>query len=242
MQPIDRRGMRVWLKWLIVGAVLVLAGVAVFVALRPRPGPAQPTEVSRQPEAATPIPWLTGTPAVTVSPVLPTAAFTPYPLSPAATAGAPGASRVVRVAAPAIQLDAPVVEVAWTIVEENGQKQSVWETASHAAGHHINSAFPGQGGNIVLSGHHNIEGEVFKRLSELKEGDGITLYTEDGRSYLYVVAQKMIVPEAGASEAERIAHAQYIGETPDERLTLVTCWPYWSNTHRVIVVARPARP
>ena len=26
----------------------------------------------------------------------------------------------------------------------------------------------------------------------------------------------------------------------DDRLTLVSCWPYTSNTHRVIVVAKPA--
>jgi sortase A len=39
----------------------------------------------------------------------------------------------------------------------------------------------------------------------------------------------------------RRKNAQWIMPTGDERLTLVTCWPYeWpGNSHRVIVVARP---
>jgi LPXTG-site transpeptidase (sortase) family protein len=37
----------------------------------------------------------------------------------------------------------------------------------------------------------------------------------------------------------RQANARWIGPFNDERLTLVTCWPYTNNTHRVIVVAKP---
>ena len=40
-------------------------------------------------------------------------------------------------------------------------------------------------------------------------------------------------------EAVRRANAQWIAPTDDERLTLVTCWPYISNTHRLIIVAKP---
>lgn len=145
----------------------------------------------------------------------------------------------MRIIAPAIALDAPVVEVGWYVVERNGQKESVWEAASFAAGHHKNSAVPGQGGNIVISGHHNIEGEVFKRLVELKPGDEVILQTEDGRSFGYRVVETMILPEAGASPEQRRANAQYMAPTAEERLTLITCWPYWTNTHRVVVIARP---
>ena len=34
-------------------------------------------------------------------------------------------------------------------------------------------------------------------------------------------------------------NAAWIMPSEDERLTLVTCWPYTSNTHRLIIVARP---
>ena len=44
--------------------------------------------------------------------------------------------------------------------------------------------------------------------------------------------------EVGASEAQRLANARYIQPTGDARVTLVTCWPYWTNTHRVVVVGK----
>lgn len=143
-----------------------------------------------------------------------------------------------RIVIQAIGLDAPVVEVAWKTVERNGKRVSEWETADHAAGFHKYSAYPGQGGNTVLSGHHNIKGEVFRDLVKLQPGDEILLYAEQ-REYHYQVADNFILREAGVSEEERQRNARWIAPTADERLTLVTCWPYTSNTHRVIVVARP---
>ncbi len=37
----------------------------------------------------------------------------------------------------------------------------------------------------------------------------------------------------------RKANAEWIAPTTNERLTLVTCWPKRSNTHRLIIVAEP---
>jgi sortase (surface protein transpeptidase) len=45
---------------------------------------------------------------------------------------------------------------------------------------------------------------------------------------------------ATASEAERLRQAQTLAPTADPTLTLVTCWPYAANTHRVVVVAKLA--
>jgi LPXTG-site transpeptidase (sortase) family protein len=28
-------------------------------------------------------------------------------------------------------------------------------------------------------------------------------------------------------------------ETNQEQLTLITCWPRWSNTHRLVIIAAP---
>jgi len=132
-----------------------------------------------------------------------------------------------------------VVEVGWHLVERNGQLQPEWETASYAAGHHRNSAGAGEAGNVVISGHHNIKGEVFRRLIDVKVGDQVVLYTADGRSYTYVVTEAPPpLLEVGISEAERREHARYMDPTSDPTLTLITCWPYWTNTHRVIRVAK----
>jgi len=115
----------------------------------------------------------------------------------------------------------------------------VWNVADYAAGWHEASALPGQPGNVVISGHNNIRGEVFRDVADLGAGAEVTL-TADGRPYEYVVESKMIFPERGRSIEERLENNRWIGDFEDERLTLVTCWPYTSNTHRVIVIARPS--
>jgi sortase A len=145
-----------------------------------------------------------------------------------------------RVVAPAIELDAKVVPMGWEMVDRDGTMSSEWTVPAEAAGWHLNSALPGNGENVVLSGHHNVEGKVFRYVVDLNPGDEITLYVDDV-AYEYVVTEKYILKEIGMSLRVRQKNAQWIMPTGDERLTLVTCWPYeWpGNSHRVIVVARP---
>lgn len=145
---------------------------------------------------------------------------------------------ITRLVAGRIALNAPVVEVGWREWTENGQVMRLWEVANYAAGWHKNSALPGQPGNIVLSGHHNIKGEVFRYIADLEIGDVITLYMGE-QPYDYKVEDKFIVKDLDEPEEVRIANARWIGPFEDERLTLVTCWPYTGNSHRVIVIAKP---
>jgi len=124
---------------------------------------------------------------------------------------------------------------------EKGTGLLVWQVADYAVGWHKTSAYPGNPGNVVLSGHHNIKGEVFRRLVELAPGDEIIVYVGE-TPYHYVVEEKHLLREKGMPVEVRRRNARWIMPTPDERLTLVTCWPYTSNTHRLIVVARPKHP
>jgi len=137
-----------------------------------------------------------------------------------------------------VGIDAPVVAVMPVTVTQNGQQYSTWPVADFAAGWHATSALPGQPGNIVLAGHHNIKGEVFRYLVDVQEGDEVDLYIGDS-VYRYYVEQKMILKEKGEPLSVRQKNAMWIAPTPDERVTLVTCWPYTNNTHRVVVVAKP---
>jgi sortase A len=164
---------------------------------------------------------------------------TPSP-SPSPTPVPPEPQPPIRVAAAAIGLDAPVVPMTWQIVDDDGTMVSRWVVPSDAAGWHVNSAMPGQQENVVLSGHHNIEGKVFRYVVDLEPGDRVALTTAEA-VYEYIVAEKYILKEAGMPLKVRQKNAQWIMPTGDERLTLVTCWPYeWpGNSHRVIVVARP---
>jgi len=180
-------------------------------------------------EVATPV-LLEGrqTPSSTAAALAPTATLSPlYPPD--------------RVVIPAIHLDSPVVPIGWHVVEENAQRYSVWEVADNVVGWHKTSSYPGQKGNMVLNGHHNIKGEVFRYLIDLEIGDQVTVYAQ-GRVYTYAVTEKRILKEKGEPPEVRLDNARWIAPTPDERLTMVTCWPYSSNTHRLVVVAKPVSP
>jgi sortase A len=138
----------------------------------------------------------------------------------------------------AVGIDAPVVPVGWHTVEQDGQLTSAWEVAEYAAGWHQNSALPGEVGNMVLSAHSNISGEVFRFLPEVKQGDRIKVYVGE-QIFEYEITETTIVKESGEPPAVRRQNARWIAPTPDERLTLVTCWPYPYSTHRFIAVAKP---
>jgi sortase A len=144
-----------------------------------------------------------------------------------------------RIIIPAIHLDAPVVQSDKTSVELRDQWFEQWTVPNEfAAGWQANSAPLGMAGNTVLGGHHNEYGKVFEHLVELNIGDLIYVYS--GKvTFVYRVVDKLLLPERDVSLEIRKANAEWIAPTTDERLTLVTCWPKRSNTHRVIVVAEP---
>jgi LPXTG-site transpeptidase (sortase) family protein len=72
----------------------------------------------------------------------------------------------------------------------------------------------------------------------VQEGDEVDVYVGD-EVYRYYVQQKLIIKEKGEPVDVRRQNAQWIAPTDDTRVTLVTCWPYTNNTHRVVVVAKP---
>ncbi|MFQ5459957.1 MAG: sortase [Anaerolineae bacterium] len=143
-----------------------------------------------------------------------------------------------RIVVPAIAVDEEVRPVGWSRLFNGDNVANVWDTANYAVGFHKTSAPPGEAGNTVVSGHNNILGSVFSDLYKLEPGNKVYLYAGD-RIRAYKVEQSFIVKEAGASPEERRANARWIEATADERLTMVSCYPPWSNTHRAIVVAKP---
>jgi len=148
----------------------------------------------------------------------------------------PANSPPVRLAIPSIQLDAPIVPIAWH--QARDPAKTAWDDPGSAVGWLRSSALPGRHSNVVLAGHHNIRGEVFRRLVEVQLGDSVCLYGDE-TTYCYRVAERFIISEKYASAEQREQNWLWIAPTIDERLTLVTCWPYTDNTHRLIVVARP---
>lgn len=146
-----------------------------------------------------------------------------------------------RIVIPAIDLDAPVIEAKSRKIRVDNQIFDQYIAPDEfAAGWHPNSALLGVPGNTVLNGHHNVYGEVFGKLVDLQPGDKIYVYSGQ-RRYTYIIANKLILPEFGPDITlkQRLQNARWILPSEDERLTLVTCWPAYSNTHRLIIVASP---
>lgn len=144
----------------------------------------------------------------------------------------------LHIAIPNVGIDTAVVEVSATPVVVDGRTVFTWQVADWAAGHHSTSANPGEDGNIVIAGHADVRGEVFRNLPRVVVGDEVTLTSAAG-TFRYVVEEIHLREYTEASLDEQIAAGEFLGPMEGERLTLVTCWPYQVDTHRLIVVAKP---
>ncbi|MBE0409546.1 MAG: sortase [Anaerolineales bacterium] len=143
-----------------------------------------------------------------------------------------------RITIAAIELEAPVVQADMHWIQVGEVEYQQWEVPNlFAAGWHETSARLGEVGNTVFNGHNNIYGEVFRRLDELVVGELIQVYSNT-HVFEYVITNTMILPERFQDMDVRMSNAQWILPSEDLRLTLISCWPYESNTHRVIVVAK----
>lgn len=100
---------------------------------------------------------------------------------------------------------------------------------------YVDSAKLGEKGNMIVFGHssrlpivRNQMYKAFNRVSELKPGDAVYVYGEDGKIYLYIAASVRIAD----------AEEDVISLSKDStRLTLVTCNVLGEKTSRFIVEA-----
>ncbi|HMA36503.1 MAG TPA: sortase [Chloroflexia bacterium] len=137
----------------------------------------------------------------------------------------------VRIVAPTAHIDTRIIP---TYIDHGA-----WQVADYAAGWLYGTPQPGQPGNSVFAGHNNWHGEVFRYLEFMQIGDAFTIYTSDNVAHHYQVTEMYKVPEQGVDRAQQVANARYVNNTPDERVTLITCWPYTTYTHRLIVIGHP---
>jgi sortase A len=149
---------------------------------------------------------------VTSIPVLPIVPPTPDPRQAEAAAQAAHATGLVI---PAIGVDAPVVHG----VDGESLKLGV--------GHYDGSVNPGEVGNVVLAGHNDVYGEVFRDLDQLEMGDALTLYSQTGECRYRVRGWRIVEP----------SDVSVLEPTDTPTLTLISCYPYRIDTQRIIVVA-----
>ncbi|MGB8644279.1 MAG: sortase [Anaerolineae bacterium] len=154
-----------------------------------------------------------------------------------------------RLVIPKMNLDVGIREAMQTTFEQSGQLYADWSVPYNAVGHLATTVNPGEAGNMVISGHHNLIGPnqfgkgLFGGLWDLQAGDAIYVFDESGRAFVYSVSRSYNVKEAGESFSVREQHARDIlADTGEPILTLITCWngaaaPYSGNTYRWVVAA-----
>lgn len=127
----------------------------------------------------------------------------------------PSPQQAVRIQIPAIDVDAPVVQ------------GDGWEQLKKGVAQHLGTPNPGQNGNIVLSAHNDVFGEIFRHLDRLQEGDEVIVYTNQ-RAFVYVVKQTQVVEPT---------QVEVMAGTQEPVVTLISCYPYLVDNQRIVVTA-----
>lgn len=127
-----------------------------------------------------------------------------------------GPEQAIRIQIPALNVDAPVVQ------------GDGWEQLKKGVGQHIGSGDPGQNGNVVLSAHDDVYGELFRYLDRLAPGDRVIIYTQL-RQYVYIVTETVIVEPT---------QVEVMAPTTDPTISLISCYPYLVNKQRIVVFAK----
>jgi len=128
----------------------------------------------------------------------------------------PAPDQAVRLQIPRLNVDAPVVQ------------GDGWEQLKKGVGQHIGSANPGQNGNVVLTAHNDVYGELFRHLEQLQTGDNVIVYTQQ-RQHVYVVDRTVIVEPTAV---------EVMAPTGSPTVTLISCYPYLVDSQRIVVFAR----
>ncbi len=128
----------------------------------------------------------------------------------------PAPNQGIRIQIPALNIDAP-------IVQGDG-----WEQLKKGVGQYLGSAHPGQDGNVVLSAHNDVYGELFRYLDRLAPGDEIVIYTQQ-RQYIYIVDRTILVEPTAV---------EVMASTGSPTVTLISCYPYLVDDQRIVVFAR----
>jgi sortase A len=132
---------------------------------------------------------------------------------------------------PKIKVDVPIVPNV-----DGGSETAYLAALENGVAHFQGTALPGEGSNIFIFGHSSYYAAkpgnyktVFAQLDQLKIGDEITV-SLNNQKYVYIVSSiKKVNP----------SDVQYLQPTPEEQLSLMTCYPPGTTKYRLIVIAKP---
>ena len=120
-----------------------------------------------------------------------------------------------------------VLEIPSVGLEVPVYSTSTGQTMDRGAGIIDGMAYPHEAGNIGISGHRD---GYFRALKDVQVGDTLVLQTLVGTKQFRIDAAQVV----------EIADTSVLQDTPDQTLTLVTCYPFYFVGHapqRFIVTA-----
>jgi sortase A len=96
-------------------------------------------------------------------------------------------------------------------------------------GHYPGTADFGEKGNSVLLGHRNyVYGHYFRELNKLELGD-IIILRKNNDEFIYEVTDSFVVEPA---------ETWVLDSSEEAEITLITCTPIITYTHRLIIKGR----
>jgi len=146
-----------------------------------------------------------------------------------------------RIIIPRINKNIPIARVSsknllahdWNALEKDMQK-----ALESGVVHYPGTSLPGENGNTVITGHSSYFPwdpgrfkDVFALLHQVNIGDKIVIYYEQEKYIYEVTEKKEVQPD----------NIDVLKQTPEQRLTLITCTPVGTNLRRLIVVAKPVQ-
>ncbi|MFA7685750.1 MAG: class D sortase [Candidatus Gracilibacteria bacterium] len=144
-----------------------------------------------------------------------------------------------RLVIPRINQNIPIVGVSSkNLVEHdwNALEKDMQEALKKGVIHYPGTSYPGQKGNIVITGHSSYFPwdpgrfkDVFALLHQMKIGDKVMIYYNQEKYVYEVTETKVVLP----------SNIDVLKQTPDDKLTLITCTPVGTNLKRLIVTAKP---
>jgi sortase A len=119
------------------------------------------------------------------------------------------------------------------------------EQLSQGPGHYVDSAMPGEQGNLALAGHRVGKGSPFLELDTMQAGDPIVVETADSW-FVYRVLPDDDPSGIPGTHVVSPSAVEVVAPTPNDAgaapsgayLTLTTCHPRYSARQRLVIHAR----
>ncbi|MFZ4815236.1 MAG: sortase [Phototrophicaceae bacterium] len=123
----------------------------------------------------------------------------------------------------ALRLTIPRLNIDQSIVQG-----SDWEALKQGVGQILNGHDPTDvDGNVALTAHNDIYGELFRHLDQLQVGDQFQIQTRT-QVYLYQVTETQVVEPTDVHVLNSVGRPT---------ATLISCYPYRVDTQRIVVFA-----